>query len=108
MLDPRDVAAALWGEAGALAYGLFMLIQAFRTPGVAPGARGKAMGDLALGVFVGPLASTVFTSGCLFMFPRFDPRAVEMTLGVVAVPGFPAFVKFVVGLIPKPKSGDAT
>ena len=43
------------GLAGALAYGFYGVIQAFRVPGASPGARGKALTDLALGVFVGPL-----------------------------------------------------
>ena len=106
MIDPPALATAAWGLAGALAYGFYGVIQAFRVPGASPGARGKALTDLALGVFVGPLAATIFTSGCLFIAPHFDARAVSVTLGVVAVPGFPAFVRYVVGMIPKPKDGD--
>ena len=95
MLDAHDLAPAAWGLAGALAYGLYMVLQAFRTPSANPGGRVSALLELALGAFVGPLASSVFTSGCLFWAPRLDPRAVSVTLGLISVPALPRFIRFV-------------
>ena len=85
MLEP-----AAWGEAGGLAYGLYMVIQAFKSAG-APGARTDALANLVLGVFVSPLAATVFTGAVLFIMPKLDPKAVEVTLGVISVPAIPKF-----------------
>lgn len=95
MFDAREFAPALWGLAGALAYGLSMVMLAFRTPEAAPGARRKALLDLALGVFVGPLGATVFGSIVLFWIPKLDPKAVHVTLGLIAVPALPRFVEWV-------------
>ena len=52
-----------------------------------------------------PLASSILTSSCLSIAPKFDPRAVGVTLGLIAVPGFPAFLKLALSMIPKPKDG---
>ena len=89
-----EVALALWGLAGALTYGLYMVLQAFRTPDANPGARTSALLELALGVFVGPLTSLVFTGGVLFWAPRLDPRAVSVTLGLISVPALPRFIRW--------------
>ena len=105
MIDLRELAPAAWGLAGALAYGFYGVIQAFRVPGADVGARRKALFDLALAPVLGPLAASILTSSCLAIAPKFDPRAVEVTLGLIAVPGFPAFLKLALSMIPKPKDG---
>ena len=95
MIDTRDFEPAAWGLAGALAYGLYMVLQAFRTPNANPGGRTSALLELALGAFIGPLASAVFTSSCLYWAPRLDPRAVSVTLGLISVPALPRFIRWV-------------
>ena len=54
MIDLRELAPAAWGLAGALAYGFYGVIQAFRVPGADVGARRKALFDLALAPVLGP------------------------------------------------------
>lgn len=106
MPDVRALAPAAWGLAGALAWGFCMLIAAFRTPGAAPGARTTALLNLALGVFLGPLAAVVFGDAVTFLIPRLDPKAVEVTLGVVAVPIFPRAAEAAQNRLLKALNGD--
>jgi hypothetical protein len=94
MLDMTVLESAAWGEGGALAFGFYMTIQAFKIVG-APGARTDALANLALGVFVGPLAAAVFQGAVLYWMPKLDPKAIDVTLGVIAVPAIPKFAAFV-------------
>ena len=108
MLDPRDVAAAAWGLAGALAYGLYMVLQAFRTPNANPGARSSALLDLAYGVLLGPLASAILTPFIVKNVPALDPRAVAVNLGLISVPILPRYLRWLQAKIMTKLGDDAS
>lgn len=93
MIDVRTI-PAFWGLCGALAWSATMLILAFYDPTATAAARSRAVAELVLGLFVGPIAAEVFSGAVLFWVPRLDFRAVALTLGLIAVPFLPKYAKW--------------
>lgn len=97
---------AFWGACGGLAWGLLGLIPAFSARGN-PDARKRALLELGVGLVVSPLVAEAFTGMILAAVPALAMRAVALTIGALAVPYGPEFVKLIKRQISKRIGGPA-